>query len=191
MIRKNCCSEQLNERQVRELERAAANGDVPSMKRLFFFYDEAEEPAKAATWLRRAADAGDSEAELFMFNTLNGSKNTDQQRLALKYLHRAAEHGSSTAQATLGERYRDGVGVTRNVETAKYWLRRAARAGDPEAILALCDMAAAAHDIEQCRECLVLENHALTSLDQKSYVSLQLQEQRKRIGGILSDTNAN
>lgn len=185
LMRKDCCSEQLSDRQIRELEQAAANGNVPAMKRLFFFFEEAEDPARAAVWLKRAADAGDGEAELFMFSKLTGDKNPDRQRLALTYLHRAAEHGSSTAQATLGERYRDGTGVPKNVETARFWFRKSARAGDADAILALCDMAVAAHDVEQCRECLVLENQALTSLDPKSYYASQLREQRKRIDRIL------
>lgn len=187
MIRKDCCSEQLSEYQIGELERAAASGSVSAMKRLFFYYDEAEEPRKAAAWLKRAADAGDSEAEMLMFYSLNGTNDAGQKRLAMNYLYRAAEHGSSDAQTIVGEKYRDGAGVTRNIDTAKRWLEKAARAGDADAILALCDIAVSERDVEQCRRCLQLQNRALRSLHPKSYLASQLQEQRERISRILNE----
>jgi TPR repeat protein len=190
LVSKDCCSEQFSDQQVQELERAASSGSVPAMKQLFFFYDEAEQPSKAAAWLRRAADAGDSDAEFLLSHTLAGSNDAEQKRLGMIYLQRAAEHGSSSAQAALAERYRDGEGVAKNVETARFWFQRAARAGDTDAILALCDMAAADRDVVQCRECLVLESRALASLHPKSFMASQLQEQRARINLILEERTA-
>ncbi len=187
MIRKTCCGEHLGDEQIRELERAAANGNVPAMMRLYIYFDEGEQPEKAVAWLRRAADAGDARAEFHMFDRLNGSDDPEQKRMAMGYLHRSAEHGSSTAQSTLGKLYRDGAGVTRNLETAESWFRKGAHGGDVDAILWLCDRAAAERDIQQCRECTVLQDRALASVHPKSYFASQLQKQRKLIQGILNE----
>ena len=187
MIRKTCCSERLDEDEIRELERAATNGDVPAMKRLYRFFDEDEQPAVAEGWLKRAADAGDADAELHMFSRRDGSDDPAQKAIAMDYLHRSAEHGSSLAQSVLGERYRNGDGVTRNMATARSWFEKAARGGDIDGILALCDMAAAERDLQQCRECLVLQNRGLASVHPESYYATQLREQRERVQRVVDE----
>jgi serine/threonine protein kinase len=49
---------------------------------------------------------------------------------ALALLHQAAAAGSSRAMVDLGEYYRDGQGVTKDVSQAARWFRRAAEAGN-------------------------------------------------------------
>ena len=49
---------------------------------------------------------------------------------AAKWLRRAAEHGSSAAQNTLGVVLSNGDGVGKNVDEALSWLRKAFHAGD-------------------------------------------------------------
>jgi uncharacterized protein len=51
-------------------------------------------------------------------------------RTAAKWLRRAAEHGSSPAQNTLGVVLGNGHGVTKNVAEAILWLRRAFHTGE-------------------------------------------------------------
>jgi len=141
-------------------------------------------------WLRRAADAGDANAELHMFDRLNASEDPEQKRTALSYLHRSAEHGSSTAQSTLGKLYRDGTGVPKNLETAESWFEKGARGGDVDAILWLCDKAAAERNLQQCRECIALQDRALASAHPTSYFATRLREQRERIQRILNEQGA-
>lgn len=52
------------------------------------------------------------------------------RRKAAQWFRRAAEHGLSPAQNTLGVLLSNGDGVRKNVEEALLWLRRASRAGD-------------------------------------------------------------
>ena len=51
-------------------------------------------------------------------------------RRAAEWFRRAAEHGSSSAQNTLGVLLSNGDGVTKNVAEAVLWLRKAFRAGE-------------------------------------------------------------
>ncbi len=181
LIRKNCC-EQLSDDALRELERSANKGSVPAMKRLYVFFDQDGQTAKAETWLRRAADTGDAEAEYDIW----GRAVPAEKPSVMNYLVRSAQHGSSFAQFTLGELYRDGVDVPKNIDTARYWLQKSARGGEPAGVLALCDLAAADRDIPQCKECIVLENRAIASLQPKSYYVVQLRQQQKRIEAIVN-----
>lgn len=179
-IRKTCC-EQLSDQEIRALERAGGRGDVKAMKRLYVFFEDAGDPKQADIWLKRAADTGDADTEFQVW----GLSVPAQRPAALPYLRRSAEHGSSFAQATLGELYRDGVDVPKSIETAKYWLQKSARAGEPSGVLALCDIAAAERDQEQCRECLLLEHHAVALLKPGTYYVIQLEQQKQRIEGVL------
>ena len=52
------------------------------------------------------------------------------RRKAAKWFRRAAEHGLSAAQNTLGVVLSNGDGVRKNVDEALFWLRRAYRAGN-------------------------------------------------------------
>jgi len=185
LIRKNCC-EQLGDDELRELERAASKGNVPAMKRLYIFFDEDGQTAKAEAWLRRAADTGDAEAEYDVW----GRAGKAERAPLMHYLVRSAQHGSSFAQFTLGELYRDGVDVPKNISTAKYWLQKSARGGEPAGVLALCDLAAADRDLQQCRECIVLENRAIAALQQQSYYVTQLRDQQRRIQAVLNQPGA-
>jgi Sel1 repeat len=190
LIRKNCCSEDLDPEQITKLEQAATRGDVPAMMRLHRFFDETEQPEKAMVWLRRAADAGDADAERHMYSQLSGSDNPEQERIAMSYLHRSAEHGDPLAQNALGQMYRDGTGVPRNEETANYWFLKGARGGDIDAILTVCDKAAAERDIEQCRECLILADRALPSTASGSYYAVELEAQRERLQRVVNQPAA-
>lgn len=180
----NCCSETLSRKEVSELERAASNGNVAAMMKLFNFYGGSDEPERGRVWLKRAADAGNSEAEMLMYSILNGDLDPEQRRLAIDYLHRSAKHGSVTAQGVLGRRFREGTGVPQDREKAKYWLRLAARARgvhSVDAVLDLCDMALEEGDLEQCRECLSLDTEAISAVNPGSNYAGQIEQQRKRI----------
>lgn len=188
-IRKTCCTEDFTEVQLQHLVSDAQGGNVTAMKRLYRFFAEGEDTATARYWLKRAADAGDAESELFMYDRLFASKNVKDKELGVRYLVRAAEHGEPTAQVVLGESYRDGSGVPKSIDHARYWLRRSALTGDEDGVLALCELALSQGDRKQCEECLKLDTQALTSLDRQSYLAKELVTQHEQIESRLRDWN--
>ncbi len=52
---------------------------------------------------------------------------------AVKYLSNAAENGDAVAQYLIGVCYDNGIGITENLERAKFWYKEAAENGVPEA----------------------------------------------------------
>jgi TPR repeat protein len=88
-------------------------------------------------------ERGYAEAEvygaIFLLNSpINGEKEKSYDA-ARKYLERAASKGHTKAMLILSAIYADGVMVPPDYNMSKYWLVKAASAGDNEAI-------------EQCRE---------------------------------------
>ena len=101
-----CCTEELSESQILQISNEADKGNVVAMKRLFFFFEERQmkgDSEKAEYWLKRAADAGDGEAEVFMYQRLIVSHDVETRKRALNYVKNAADHGNSTAQEILGD----------------------------------------------------------------------------------------
>lgn len=89
------------------------------------------------------AKRGDPEAEWEVGDHYrDGCKNLNgkivvrrSRRKAAKWLRRAAGHGVTAAQNTLGVLLGDGDGVRKNVNEALFWLRKAFHAGDASAAL--------------------------------------------------------
>lgn len=96
-------------------------------------------PASKWRALRRQARRGDPEAEWGVADRYgDGCKDRSgkivvkrNQRKAVRWFRRAAEHGSSPAQNTLGVLLSNGEGLRKDVDAALAWLRKAFRAGDP------------------------------------------------------------
>jgi len=57
--------------------------------------------------------------------------------LAIYWYHKAAEQGHAKSQNYLGESYRDGWTVERDLRAAIHWFRLAAAQGEPDAQLSL------------------------------------------------------
>jgi len=186
---RNCCEERLTGREVAELERFANTGNIAAMKRLSAYFESNEDQTQAAAWRKRAADAGDSEAEFSMYEDLKNDRNAKRRDLAIVYLQRSAEHGSSLGQWFLGRIFHEGAGVPKDADKAKFWLRKAARSGNEEAIIYLCDLALSERDVAQSRECVSFEDRARAVVKPGSYYSRQLERQRKRITDFLSREN--
>jgi len=88
--------------------------------------------AKAASWLRKAAEQGHADAQYELGDLLlQNTESMQGQRKAAKWLKRAAEQGHEMAQATLGLLYGYGIGVEQSHDEAAEWFRRAAEQGDP------------------------------------------------------------
>ena len=67
----------------------------------------------------------------------------------LRQLEPLDQQGNPHAQYLLGEIYRDGQGVSRNLNTAASWYRRAAEQGDESAQLALAQMYERGEGVQQ------------------------------------------
>jgi|CXWL01.1.fsa_nt_gi hypothetical protein len=67
----------------------------------------------------------------------------------LRQLEPLDQQGNPHAQYLLGEIYRDGQGVPRNLDTAASWYRRAAKQGDESAQLALAQMYERGEGVQQ------------------------------------------
>ena len=76
------------------------------------------------TWLRRAADQDDAEAEYRLASLLDEEPGYPHDRLqSWLYLLRAADHGHVLAAALVGTGYLTGkYGPGRDLEKAAYWL---------------------------------------------------------------------
>lgn len=90
-----------------------------------------------------AADAGDIDVQ-FLVGTayLSGSKGLPQNpERAFHYIHKAAADGHGLASYVLASLYTDGLGVSRNFDSARVWAVRAKGRGVSEAdkMLAVID----------------------------------------------------
>lgn len=89
----------------------------------------------AATWYRRAADQGHTEAlRRFAELYLSGSAAPSSETEEIKWLREAADLGHAEAQHRLGMKYRNGEGVPKDDAEGKVWLDKAAAQGYKEAL---------------------------------------------------------
>lgn len=127
------------------LQRAAAHGDVQSLRILGAVYEGLEagaprpDPALARNYYRRAAEAGDRDAGWMLARLLrNGSGGPADLAEALRWTRIAAEAGQSDAMFALANLYASGGDGLQPDETqALLWYRRAAEKNQPEALQAL------------------------------------------------------
>jgi TPR repeat protein len=109
-------------------DRAARGGYTPAMIQMGLHYRDGccgviHDFAQAMTWFHEAADRGDAEGMfhigyLYYFG-LGVKQNCDE---AVKWIMRAAEHGSGTAQAEMGELYEDATcGLKKDYAEALFW----------------------------------------------------------------------
>ncbi|MEJ2378313.1 MAG: PDZ domain-containing protein, partial [Pseudolabrys sp.] len=128
---------------IARLQRQAAQGDVDSAFVLGWLSATGTAPpfrdyARAAHWLRLAADKGEADAML-MLATLYGAGNgvAKDQAEAANWARKAAEKGSAVAMFLLGSLYERGEGVAKNPVEAARWYQQAADKGLPEGMRAI------------------------------------------------------
>lgn len=85
-----------------------------------------EDDVEARRWLALAAkkDHGDAQ-NLLAWMHERGYGGSEDAKAAFDLYVQAANNGSADAQATLGNMYRNGRGVSTNYERAIYWLKKA------------------------------------------------------------------
>jgi hypothetical protein len=118
-----------------KLRNDAAQGDVAAQYQLAERYRIGDvyisrNATNAATWYRRAADQGHTEAQRrFVELYLSGVAVFPNVTEEVKWLRESADQGLGEAQYRLGERYRTGNGVPQNLPEAVAWLHKAAVQG--------------------------------------------------------------
>jgi TPR repeat protein len=113
----------------------------PEERLLLYGYGMTADPAAAAYWYRRAAEAGHAAAQ-FNWGVIlaRGRGVAADPAAAVPWLLRAAERGVAEAAYVIGNLHREGRGVAPSQAEALRWYRRGAASGQPAAELALGNM---------------------------------------------------
>lgn len=109
-------------------ERAAAGGNLTVKKNLGAIYmsdPEVLDLAKAESWYRQTAEAGDVESMTALAAIVLASHNDTSKAQA--WLLKAAEAGHEDAMISVGRGYFDGQVFPQNYERAHYWFDRLAQ----------------------------------------------------------------
>ncbi|KAG6813101.1 hypothetical protein H0H92_013955 [Tricholoma furcatifolium] len=127
---------------------AAQLGYTPSQFKLGQCYEYGTlsfpvDPRRSIAWYTKAAEKGDSEAELALSGWyLTGSEGVLKQSDSEAYLwaRRAANKGLSKAEYAVGYYAEVGIGIKQDIEFAKRWYMRAAAQGNKRAMNRLTEM---------------------------------------------------
>ena len=119
---------------------AAQLGYTPSQYKLGQCYEYGSltcpvDPRRSIAWYTKAAEKGDSEAELALSGWyLTGSEGVLKQSDSEAYLwaRRAANKGLSNAEYAVGYYAEVGIGIKQDIEFAKRWYMRAAGVSIPQ-----------------------------------------------------------
>lgn len=123
--------------------RPAAEKGYPKAEGLLGFVlvtaEEVRNTAEGVRWLKKAAQDGDPFAQLQMGEILVAGKAglEKNETGGIAWFRKAAEQGNARAQYALGAMHAAGLGVTKDLERARFWLRLAAAQGSTEAKKAL------------------------------------------------------
>jgi TPR repeat protein len=86
---------------------------------------------QAVSWLRKAADQGDADAQNGMGLTYRDGLGVPQDYAqAMNWFRKAADQGYADAQNNIGKMYRDAQGVPQDDKQAMAWYRKAADQGN-------------------------------------------------------------
>ena len=113
----------------------ARDGSVAAQRNLGVMYDRGvgvpRDPARAADWLRRAAEAGNRDAA-YQLGAMyeNGRGVPEDDARAVAWYSKAALLGDREAQVKVGKAYEQGLGVASDMGEALTWYRKAAGQGD-------------------------------------------------------------
>lgn len=95
---------------------------------------------QASQWYQMAADAGHTQAITKMGNRLRQSQRPEDQEKSQQCLNQAAEQGDAYAMLSLGFAHRDGKGVSKDLNQAENWFKKALEGNDPTAAEHLADL---------------------------------------------------
>lgn len=116
----------------------AERGDAESQMKVALAFDKDENFEEAASWYRKAAEQGVSEAQNNLGVMYKDGQGVDQDyNEAARWFLLAAQQDNTLAQLNLGWLYHAGKGLCQDTDSARYWYSRAARKGHATAQLNL------------------------------------------------------
>jgi hypothetical protein len=125
---------------VTKLTDIAESGDGEACWCLYLYYYDRKDSKKADYWLQKGANAGYARAQDNWSAHLIYDDSLKKKAEGIKFLIKAAEQNLWSAQAQLGNLYRDGEEVLRDIKKSIYWYRRAAKNGHPSSMFNLAEM---------------------------------------------------
>ncbi len=134
--------EQIPEKKLADLQKAAARGDADAQYKLGRIYAVGDgvpkDSSKAVEWYQKAAAQGNADAENNLgWAYANGEGVPKDVSKAIEWFHKAAAQGDADAQYRLGRIYAKGDGVPRDVSKAVEWYQKAAVQGHSDAQVSL------------------------------------------------------
>lgn len=116
------------------MEKAALGGHMEAQKGLARYLESVEDFEGAAKWYKEAADKGDGQSQLALFNLWTRDQGVSfDKETADGLLRSAAAKGVAGAQYQLGMKLRFGIGTSENDQEALIWLEKAALQNTPPA----------------------------------------------------------
>jgi hypothetical protein len=112
-----------NPRVLQQLLKLAESGDVEAQQCLGHYYNtcDAENPALAAYWYRRAALHGDAMSSYMLSGMASGTNQTLEGYSSVFWLMLAAKQGYKTAKGDIFFRYNSGNGMPTNSQMSVAW----------------------------------------------------------------------
>ncbi len=90
----------------------------------------------AIQWYEKAAECGSEEA-CWNLGVVYECENVKDEKKAFYWYKKAAEAGDEGAYNELGKRYREGIGIEKNIEEAVRWYKKAAETENADAMYEL------------------------------------------------------
>ncbi len=121
-------------------KRSAEQGSAPAQTMLGAYYDlgmggAAKNETEAAKWFRKSADGGNANGIYNLANYyLEGKGGIAKDRAeATRLYEEAAKKGNANAQRNIAITYYKGEDVTKDIDKAKYWMKKSADNGNEQA----------------------------------------------------------
>jgi TPR repeat protein len=117
---------------IKEFLPKATEGDTRAQTALGRLYGQRRTPEddkEALTWIRKAAESGDAEAQYLLAGHYACGEGVERNpKEAAKWYLAAAEKGDVVSQYALAVMYQSGLGVDKNPEKAAYWQGKVSKA---------------------------------------------------------------
>ncbi|WP_133126756.1 tetratricopeptide repeat protein [Legionella nagasakiensis] len=146
---------------LRHFKQSAEKGFLPAQKIMAnYALLEEDNPEQALYWFKKAADAGDTQAQMYCAAAyLYGFGAKKNPGMARKYYIDAAKNGNSIAQFTLAD-YFLASRHPKNKSLGLIWLNKSVEQGNPEAQLKLGELYASGNqvsrDLDKAKELIEL-----------------------------------
>lgn len=125
-----------SEAQKLTVKATAGNGKACFCLSLYYFLDD----NKRLYWLKKGVEYGDDEAEFFMSEKYMYSFFWFRRKAGLVLLIKSAAKGNENAQMSLGDLYKKGELVNKDLKQAEYWYRMSAMSSGESSMVRLAEL---------------------------------------------------